>query len=344
MNISQFILARSLPLVSGIILDILIGDPVFSLHPVRITGLVAKKTEAFFRKTQSFLFPNSTEPGLSRHWPTLFFGALTWLSVLVLILLPLIILLKLSAFALPLRLILETFLVWASICGRDLQKHAQRVQMAMENASLGSSPDSARNAVAMMVGRDVSNANNTDIARACIESVAESFVDGVASPLFWGFMVSPLAAFAYRIINTMDSLFGYRSESYYNFGFLSARADDLANALPARTAGFFTCLMSPLFRMRTGMALRIFWKYKREHKSPNAGYPESAFAACLGLKLGGPVYYKNTLSDRPWLNIDGRPPLPGDINRAIKLFWLSTLAYSIFLLVISSLLFITLSV
>jgi adenosylcobinamide-phosphate synthase len=212
-------------------------------------------------------------------------------------------------------------IVWASVAPRDLARHALRVKAALEAdlAEGDAEPRRGRAAVAMLVGRDVSRLDYAGVARACVESVAESSVDGAAAPLFWALLLGPWAAFAYRAANTMDSMFGHKDGRYYSFGLVAARADDALNWVPARIAGLLACLGAPAVGGRVGLALRVYRRYRSAHESPNAGHPEAAYAGALGLRLGGPTAYAEGLIRKPWMLPEGRDAGPEDIGRALRL-------------------------
>ena len=181
----------------------------------------------------------------------------------------------------------------------------------------------------MIVGRDVSVLDETGVARACIESVAESSIDGAAAPVFWAALLGPWAALAYRCVNTMDSMFGHRNARYFSFGLVAARADDLANWLPARLSSVMACLAAPLAGGSSRRAFSVFSRYRLSHASPNAGHPEAAYAGAFCLRLGGPVRYPEGLADKPWINPAGRNASGADIHQAVMLMYLQTMLSAI---------------
>jgi adenosylcobinamide-phosphate synthase len=238
----------------------------------------------------------------------------------------------------------EILLIYACIAPKDLALHAVRVAKAL--ASPAKSPEErlakAREAVSMIVGRDVQRLEEEGVIKATVESVAESAIDGVIAPLFWAFVAGAPGALAYRAINTLDSLWGHRDERYEKFGKCAARADDAATWLPARL-GFFAALLalaplsiaSPLsitspraFRLRD--ALVLGWRDKGKHASPNSAWLEALFAGALGLRLAGPAWYSGELLSKPYLGEARRPPEVGDIQRAIILMYSAVTAYILF--------------
>jgi len=165
----------------------------------------------------------------------------------------------------------------------------------------------ARQRTAMIVGRDTEHLEESELTRATVESVAESTVDGVTAPLLFAAVAGPVGAVVYRIVNTMDSMFGYNNERYREFGWAPARLDDLANLIPARVTGLTMMVAAVLTGLRGGGAWRIMRRDARRHPSPNSGYTEAAMAGALGVQLGGPSTYAGKPSAKPTI---GDPDLP----------------------------------
>jgi len=215
-------------------------------------------------------------------------------------------------------------LVYVSIAPRDLARHALRVRRALRDGSL----EDGRKAVSMIVGRDVERLDEAGVVRACIESVAESAVDGVVAPLFWALALGPIGAVAYRAINTLDSSWGYRDGRYLHFGRVAARADDVANWLPARL-GFLAAILAALILGRdAGGAARTGWRDRRKHESPNAAWLEACFAGALRIRLGGPAWYGGERLEKPFLGDDLRPVETADIGRSLALMYATALIFS----------------
>jgi adenosylcobinamide-phosphate synthase len=220
-----------------------------------------------------------------------------------------------------LGIVLNALFVWASIAPRDLALHAMKVRRALSARDLAA----ARAAVSMVVGRDTDRLDEAGIARACVESVAESSVDGVFAPLFWAFVLGPWAAFAYRAANTLDSMFGHRNERYLLFGRLSARADDVATFIPARLAALVTVPCAAALGLDAGSALRILLRDRLKHESPNSGHPEAVFAGALGTTLGGPATYGGERIDHPVMGDGPAPASPAMIAAAVRLMYAQAL-------------------
>ncbi|WP_239806530.1 adenosylcobinamide-phosphate synthase CbiB [Croceicoccus hydrothermalis] len=194
---------------------------------------------------------------------------------------------------------------------RSLHDHAAAVGTAWREGGL----DPARVALSHIVGRNTKTLDEAGIARAAIESLAENTSDGVTAPLFWGALFGLPGLFAYKTINTLDSMIGHRSMRYEAFGKIAARIDDMANLIPARLTGAIFA-----FCAGSGRAFATMRRDASRHRSPNAGWPESAMAGALNIRLSGPREYDGAMRDEPWLNAGARDPAVGDIWRALALY------------------------
>jgi adenosylcobinamide-phosphate synthase len=330
-------------LAGGLALDALLGDPAVNWHPVRLLGRLAASSETAARRLFRCPAPASSSVPAALHPQSAarsrLAGAATWLIVTGTV--------ASSAWAVCaaaraihplLGTTADIIVVWASIAPADLAAHAARVRRALAQdaaantaaaaagtASAEAGPLRGRAAVSMLVGRDTSALDSSGVARACVESVSESSVDGAAAPLFWAALLGPWAAFTYRAVNTMDSMFGHKNERYLHFGLVPARADDVANWLPARISSLLACASSPLVGGSARSGFRSFFRWRLAHESPNAGHPESAYAGALGIRLGGPSRYAEGIIQKPWLNPDGAETVPGDITRATRLMYIQTI-------------------
>ena len=177
---------------------------------------------------------------------------------------------------------------------RSLYDHVVAVAKALDAQEL----PAARKAVSMIVGRDTAALDEADVSRAAIESLAESFCDGVTAPLFLLLVGGLPGIWVYKAINTADSLIGHREAPWGAFGWAAARSDDLLNLVPARIAGALICIGG-------GGGWRTLWRDAGKHPSPNAGWPEAAMAGALDLRLAGPISYDGAVSDKAWIG-DGR--------------------------------------
>jgi adenosylcobinamide-phosphate synthase len=202
------------------------------------------------------------------------------------------------------------------IAQRSLYQHVAGVRSAFAEGGLAE----ARAAVSMIVGRDPEQLDEAGVSRAAIESCAESFSDGVVAPVFWLALLGLPGLIAYKAINTADSMIGHRTARHECFGWAAARLDDLVNLIPARLSGLLLAVVAPIANGAVGTALNVMRRDAPKHRSPNAGWPESATAGALGLALAGPRRYGEHIVDDPFLNADARKEAtPGDIGRALDL-------------------------
>lgn len=209
-------------------------------------------------------------------------------------------------------MLLAGLIAWPLVALRSLYEHVRAVAIPLEDADM----TAARHAVSMIVGRETENLNDAAVARAAIESLAENASDGVVAPLLWGAVFGLPGIAGYKAINTLDSMIGHRTPRYEAFGWASARVDDIANFVPAR----LTALLLALVSGRPLAVLRRVLEDARHHRSPNAGWPESAMAAALGVRLSGPRVYHDRVSSEPWINEPGRDATAVDIRRGLKLY------------------------
>lgn len=211
--------------------------------------------------------------------------------------------------------------IWAEVivgamllAQRSLVQHVQKVADALRL-----SVSDGRGAVAMIVGRDVRAMDGPAVARGAIESAAENLSDGVIAPVFWFAVAGLPGLLAYKIVNTADSMIGYRTEKYAAFGWAAAKLDDVLNWVPARLTAFLIWYVADE---------RSSWhditRDAALHRSPNAGWPEAAIAPALGVSLSGPRSYDGVREDFPWVNPEGRKDAgPNDVDAAIGLLWKS---------------------
>ena len=191
-------------------------------------------------------------------------------------------------------------LAWPFLAARSLGDHVGDVHHPLALGDL----EAARAAVAKIVGRDVAALDDAGIARASLESLAENTSDGVVAPLVWGAVLGLPGLVGYKAVNTLDSMIGHRTEHHAAFGYVAARLDDLVNLIPARLTAAIYAILSA----RPRDTLRIVWRDAGLHRSPNAGWPEAALAAALGIRLSGPRVYGETRVEEPWVNAAGRDP------------------------------------
>ncbi len=279
-------------LVLAMIADALIGDPKWLWsrlsHPVVIIGAVIATGDKWLNRARA------------RKVKGLFF------------------LVALVAFAATLGRSLselselgEFFCLTILLAQRSLADHVSRVAESMRI-----SVEEGRDAVARIVGRDTDNMNESEVARSAIESAAENFSDGVIAPIFWFLVAGLPGILIYKCVNTADSMIGYRTKEYRDFGWASARFDDLLNWLPARLTALLLAVTGCVLHL--GKSIR---KDAKLHRSPNAGWPETAMGYGLGLALAGPRSYEGQMQDFAWVNQGGSEPKILDIKRAVRMLW-----------------------
>lgn len=210
------------------------------------------------------------------------------------------------------QVVLVGVIAWPLVALRSLHDHVAAVAIPLQAGDIAC----ARDAVSRIVGRDPAALDEAGIARAAIESLAENTSDGIVAPVFWGALFGLPGILGYKAINTLDSMIGHRTERHEAFGWAAARIDDIANFIPARLTGF----LFVLFSARPSEALSCMIRDARRHRSPNAGWPESAMAGALGVRLSGPRNYHGNVTNEPWLNEGARDPLAADIGHGLTIY------------------------
>jgi adenosylcobinamide-phosphate synthase len=282
----------------AVALDLLLGDPRWLPHPVRAIGWLAVRLEMRFRRTLG----GTRFAGLCTAICTyLAAGAAVWGAI------------RLAALAHPLAGdFVSILLIYTTIAARDLARHSTAVYRSLAKDEI----IEARRRVGAMVGRDTAQLDESGVVRAVVESVAESTVDGVTAPLLFAVLAGPVGAMVYRAINTLDSMFGHLDATYRQFGWASARVDDLANYIPARCTAPLICIAPMLLHLRPRLALETLLRDGRKHASPNAGLTEAAMAGALGVQLGGTNYYDGKALERSTIGEAVVPLSPHHIRLA----------------------------
>ncbi len=285
-------------------LDLILGDPSGLPHPIRWMGRAIEVLEPGFRRISS----NQILAGAC------FTGVLVSgtfvLSRLVL---------YLALLVHPwLHFGLEALCLYYCLSLRSLAAAAKDVGRSLHTEGL----ESARGRLQMIVGREVATLSESGVVRGAVETVAENFVDGVLSPLFYAVLGGAPLALAFKMINTLDSMIGYKNAIYRDFGRAAARLDDAANWIPARLSVIIISLAAWLMMGRFRSSLQTALREGRQHASPNAGYSEAAFAGALQVKLGGPNHYHGQLVDKPFIGRGFPPPGPEAIHQACRLLYL----------------------
>jgi adenosylcobinamide-phosphate synthase len=276
-------------------MDLIVGDPEWLPHPVRGIGRLISIGES------------AASPG--RHSPVrdLLQGAVVTVAVVVAVATAAVLVLLAMRHVHPAAAMLtEVFLAWTALATGSLLSEASRVIHALEEGDLVS----ARARLARIVGRDTAALAEPEIARAVIETLAESTCDGIVAPLCFLVAGGVPAALAYKAVNTLDSMIGHREAPYTYFGRVAARLDDVANFVPARISALAIAIAAACLGRSGAGAWRIWRRDHRRHDSPNAGHPEAAMAGALGVRLGGTNYYDGIPSVKLELNAEGSAPTP----------------------------------
>jgi adenosylcobinamide-phosphate synthase len=272
-------------------------------HPIEWIGTILKKLE-------NLLYDPEAEPLQAR-----FRGLAALLALLLIVAIPAVVTTSiLSTF--KFGWIIEALLATALIAQHSLFEHVNAVRKGLDT----SLPE-GRKAVAKIVGRDPAALDESGVVKGALESLAENASDGIVAPVLWYAFLGLPGIVAYKAINTADSLIGHKSERYIYFGWAAARLDDLINLPASRLTGFlFAAAVAWNARERGKIALQAMWRDAPKHQSPNAGWPESALAASLGVKFGGPRSYDGSRVNLPWMG-EGREILNrDDIRKGLRLY------------------------
>lgn len=288
-------------------LDLLIGDPYWLPHPVRAIGRGIRALERYLRQTTLPL-------RLAGTILALIIVGLTYTSIWLLLYLA-------GLIHSHLRTAMSIFLVFMSLSVRSLAQAAQNVYVPLKRGNVGI----ARRHLAQIVSRETDQLNGDAIIRGTVETVAENTVDGVISPLFYALIGGAPLAWAYKAINTLDSMVGYKDERYIEFGWFSARLDDVANFIPARLSGIIIPLAALISGKDGYRSIKTVLADGRKAESPNAGFPEAAFAGALKIQLGGTNIYGGRVSNRPLIGEPLRLREPGHIKETIQLMYAASL-------------------
>ena len=296
-------------LPAAFVLDLFLGDPINLPHPVRWMGKTITAFEPVFRRL-------SIGPTLSGVMFSILLIACTWCMTYLLVTAANTI----HHFA---KIGVEILIIYYSISVRSLGDSAMAVYRSLKKGRL----QQAKNRLAMIVGRDVDKLNESQIAQAAVETVGENLVDGVISPLFFAAIGGAPMAMAYKMINTLDSMVGYKNKKYMRFGKPSARIDDVANFLPSRLSIFIIAIAAQILNGKGARSFKISVTEGANHTSPNAGYSEAGFAGTLGIRLGGPSTYNGCLISKPYIGAYFGKPTADHIKKACDLMMLSSLLW-----------------
>lgn len=286
-------LLLTLPLLIGWMLDILLGDPPYLPHPIVGFGKMISFGEHRLNKGNH----RKIKGGIMAIVYILLVFGVTWLIRQLL-----------YQHIQPLGIAIDILIVFFCLAGTTLIREVRQVFVALDNSF-----EEGRNQVARIVGRDTSALSAQEVRTAALETLAENLSDGVIAPLFWFALLGTPGMLAYKMVNTLDSMIGYRTQRYKNFGCWAAHIDDIANYIPARLTALLMVLVTGHWRL-----IGFVWRNGRRHASPNSGYPEAALAGILNCRFGGPHYYFGELFDKPYIGDNDRQLETVDAKKAIN--------------------------
>lgn len=295
--------------VIGFLLDLLLGDPQwFSLHPIRLIGKLITLGERIFRKIAG----NSKQALLVAGM------LLAFLVAGISFFIPLVILFFCSKVSPILQIAVESVMCYFLFATKSLKTESMKVYQELEKKDL----QGARKAVSMIVGRDVEQLDETGVAKAAVETVAENTSDGVVAPILFAIIGGAPLGFFYKAVNTMDSMIGYKNEKYMFFGRFAARLDDVVNFIPARFSAWIMLFVAYLLPGMNGKkAAQIYGRDRKNSSSPNAGQTEAVCAGALQIEILGPAYYFGKLYEKPTIGDNIEPVTPEKIVQVNRLMF-----------------------
>ncbi|MCW2278540.1 adenosylcobinamide-phosphate synthase CbiB [Heliophilum fasciatum] len=302
----------------GLLVDLLLGDPRWLPHPVigigRLISLLEKR----------FYPPPGAAPAI--FWQRGALVAMVVVTVTALVAWAAMALIAwLSGGASMVMIIAGGIALGVALASRSLAEAGREIQQLLEQGQL----EEARKQLSYIVGRDTAHLDESEIVRATVETVAENTVDGIVSPLFYAFLAGVPGAYAYKAVNTLDSMIAYRNERYQFFGTFAARLDDVANYLPARLTGFCMIVAGALLGHPVARMINTWRRDAAGHPSPNSGIPEAVTAGALGVQLGGQNSYGGVVSYRATMGDPLTKMQARHIGQTIQLMALTTVIVTI---------------
>jgi adenosylcobinamide-phosphate synthase len=298
----SWLAARPLVVALALAFDLVLGDPRYQLHPVRLLGEAIAAGERALRRTS---LPDRLAGALlAGATVALATGGALALSLLA------------WRYGGPLAGVsADALLIYFTLAGRALADEGRTIRGSIEADDL----PSARTALAGVVGRDTASLDESQIARATIETIGENSVDALIAPAFWALLLGPAGAWAHKAASTLDSMVGYRNERYERFGTAGAKLDDVLAWAPARLAIPLVAIAAATVRCDWRAAWMTGLRDRLKHASPNSAHGEAAFAGALGVRLGGIAYYAGVPSDRASIGVEYAAPSGSDVWAAVRL-------------------------
>ncbi|MCR1877316.1 adenosylcobinamide-phosphate synthase CbiB [Paraclostridium bifermentans] len=297
-----------LVMVIAYLLDLVIGDPYSFPHPVRFIGNLIRFTEGKIR----IIFKSKKQLKMG--------GFLLWTITVGFTALVTNLILNLLCINNIFYAIIASIILYTTLSTKCLADEAKKIYEVLKTGDI----EKSRKQLSYIVGRDTTSLNENEIIRATVETVAENTVDGIISPMMYGFIGGPVIAMAYKAINTLDSMVGYKNEKYGDIGFASAKIDDIANFIPARITPFFMMIASFILGFNSKKSIKIAMRDRKNHKSPNCAYAEGAVAGALEVQLGGTNMYFGEKVYKPTIGDKDRELEAEDILRTNKIMYLTS--------------------
>ena len=303
-------MARIASIFIGFLLDMLLGDPIFKYHPIRIIG-----------RGISF-FENIIRRYAKSDRDKFFGGVLLMILVLsVCFLVSFSIIFVARKINVGASMLIESIIIWFMLAAKSLKAESMAVYEKLKKNDI----KAARNAVSMIVGRDTQHLDEKGITKATVETIAENTSDGVIAPLFYMFLFGAVGGVIYKAVNTMDSMVGYHNERYEYFGKTAAKLDDVFNFIPARISALFMIIASFIIGMDYKNAWKIFKRDRLKHKSPNSAQTESVCAGALKIRLAGDACYFGKLVKKDYIGDEIDDIVSENIIDANKLMYMTTI-------------------
>ena len=304
-------------LTIGFILDLLIGDPNNPFHPVRGIGLLASKLETIFRK----LLKNSLKIA----------GLIVWMITIILTFAItygiIFVCMKINKY---LGIIVQGIIIYFCISAKGLVVEGYKVIKYLNEGNI----EKSRKQLSYIVGRDTESLDSKGITRAVIETIAENMSDGVIAPILFAGVFGAAGSMAYKAVNTMDSMFGYKNEKYIKFGYFPAKLDDLFNYIPARVTGILIIISSFFLKRDYKNSFKIYKRDRYNHTSPNSAHPEAAMAGALDIQLGGANYYFWKIVEKPVIGDKIKEIEINDVKKTAEILYLSAVMGFILMVII----------
>ena len=303
---------------AGFILDLILGDPYWLFHPIRLIGSLISGLEKKllnYRSNEAAEADRDTVKELRRG------AILVFLVIIITAITAAVILLGAYLIHPYLGLVIETIMTYQILATKCLKVESMKVYKSLETEDI----EASRKAVSMIVGRDTNVLDDEGVTKAAVETVAENTSDGIIAPMIYTALGGPILGFIYKAINTMDSMVGYKNDKYLYFGRAAAKLDDVVNYIPARISAYIMILAAYMGGRDYSVknAYRIYKRDNRNHASPNSAQTESACAGALGIQLAGDASYFGKIVKKPYIGDKTRKVEHEDIRRVNKLMYLT---------------------